>query len=303
MAGGAGAVKWGSVLPVVIVNGRRRSPVRAHVSALDRGFTLADGAFETMRAYGGRAFRLDVHLARLASTADALGIPFPADARSRVVAAAAAAAALGASDAAVRLTLTRGAGGGGVAPPPPHSPPTVVIVAGALPGFAPEIYACGISAHVAASRRNEYAATSGMKTLAYTESVVALAAARRGGADDAIFLDTAGHCSEAASSNVFAWTGSELLTPPLSCGVLPGITRAVVIELAHARGIAFAERAFDMEELTGAREAFLTSSLREIAPLRSVGGLPIGTGAPGTVTRLLSDAYRALVRAECGAES
>jgi branched-subunit amino acid aminotransferase/4-amino-4-deoxychorismate lyase len=140
--------------------------------------------------------------------------------------------------------------------------------------------------------------TAGLKTLGYTDAVLALAEARRAGADEALFLDTEGHCSEATSSNLFAVVGDALVTPAVSCGALPGITRAAVMELARGLEIEVAERALSLNELLGAREAFLTSSLRELAPLVRVNDEPIGNGVPGSTTRELMRAYAALVRRE-----
>jgi branched-chain amino acid aminotransferase len=141
--------------------------------------------------------------------------------------------------------------------------------------------------------------TAGLKTLAFTDSVAAWLEARRAGADEAIFLDTEGHCSEATSSNLFMLASGVLVTPPLSCAALPGITRATVLELAPAMGIATAQRAFGIDELLGAEEAFLTSSLRGIAPVARVAGRAIGRGTPGAVTRAVSAAYAHLVETEC----
>ena len=123
--------------------------------------------------------------------------------------------------------------------------------------------------------------TVGLKTLAYTEAVMALLEAQHAGADEALFLDTKGHCSEATSSNLFVWTGRTLLTPPASCGALPGITRQAVLEVATARGVPTAQRPFGLDHLLDAEEAFLTSSLRGLAPLVRVGGHTIGLGTPG----------------------
>jgi branched-chain amino acid aminotransferase len=170
---------------------------------------------------------------------------------------------------------------------------------GPLPDFPARIYDLGISAHVASGRRNERAMTAGLKTLAYTDAIVALLEARRAGADEAIFLDMEGHCSEATASNLFALIGGTLVTPPVSCGALPGITRAAVAELARTLGLSVDERAFGLEELLGADEAFLTSSLRAIAPLVRVGATAIGQGRPGDRTRELIAAYAALVAREC----
>jgi branched-chain amino acid aminotransferase len=285
---------------LVWVNGRPATG-DAHVSALDRGFTLADGLFETLRVYDGRPFRLDSHFARMARGAGVLGISMPAgELRETVAAALRDAADAGWRDAALRLTVTRGAGIVGVAPPPAaHAPrPTSVVTVQPVPLFPPAIYERGLSARVASGVRNERAMTAGLKTLGYTDAVLALAEARRAGADEAIFLDTEGHCSEATSSNLFAVVGDTLVTPPVSCGALPGITRAAVMELARGLEIEVAERVLTLDELTGAREAFLTSSLRELAPLVRVNDQAIGHGVPGSTTRELTRAYEQLVRGE-----
>jgi branched-chain amino acid aminotransferase len=142
--------------------------------------------------------------------------------------------------------------------------------------------------------------TAGLKTLGYIDAVAGMLEARRAGADEALFLDTEGHCSEASASNLFIATGTEIVTPPLSCGVLPGITRETVLELARAERIAVAERVIGLHEVRAAKEAFLTSSLRGIAPLVRIGGKPIGRATPGELTRRLTAAYLALVDRECG---
>lgn len=283
-------------LPLLWVNGQPVDASGPHLSAFDRGSTLADGVFETVRVYRGAAFRLEQHLARLSRALATLAIPVPHELRDSVAAALRAGAG---TDAALRITVTRGAGGGVAPPAPPSGAPTVIVALQALPTFSPRVYQHGLSAHVATGRRNERAMTAGLKTLAYTDAVAAMIEAARAGADEALFLDTRERCSEAAASNLFAWIGDELRTPPVSCGALPGITRAAVLELAAALEIPVAEREFGLDELLGADEAFLTSSLRELAPLVRIGGRAVGAGEPGPVTRRLADAYAALVAREC----
>ena len=292
----AAASTAGDALPALWVNGERQPSAGPHVSARDRGLTLADGVFETMRAQGGTVVRLDRHLARLVHALGALEIPVRPELYEWVLDAV---RAVGGGDASVRLTVTRGIDTGGVAPPV-DARPTVIVVVNRLPEFPAAVYDVGLTAHVASGRRNEHAMTAGLKTLAYTDAVAALLEAQRAGADEALFLDTEAHCSEATSSNLFAWMGTTLVTPPISCGALPGITRATVLELASALGVSKAEHVFGLDELLGAEEAFLTSSLRGLAPLVRVDAHPIGRGTPGTVTRQLADAYTALIARECG---
>jgi branched-chain amino acid aminotransferase len=279
------------------LNGVQRSVDEPLLSPLDRGFTLADGLFETMRARGGTVFRLDAHLDRLCAGARLLGIPIPPGLRDHVAAAARTALTGGYEHASVRLTVTRGPAPPGLAPPPHPAPTVALAIAPLTPSAAPR----AIIATMASARRNEHALTSGVKTLAYTESVIALSRAKAAGADDAIFLDTAGHVSEATASNLFAVLDGTLVTPPLSCGVLPGITRAVVLELAPTLGITVAEREIAEPELAMASELFLTSSIREIAPLVRIATSAIGTGRPGSATQKLIESYAALLREECGA--
>ena len=281
----------------VWVDGRRLPAESVHVSARDRGFTLADGVFETMKARNGNVFRLDRHLSRMAEALRVLAIPQPAELRDWVGAAVQAADLRHAS---IRLTVTRGIAAGGVVPPMDPCP-TVVVTVAPLPPFGADVYEQGLHAHVASGRRNEHSMTAGLKTLAYTDSVAAMIEARRAVADEALFLDTAGHCSEATASNLFAVIGGRLATPPTSCAALPGITRASVLELAGELGIPVEERPFNLAELAASTEAFLTSSLRGVAPLVRLDGAAVGSGQPGPLTRQLMSAYAALVERECGA--
>jgi branched-chain amino acid aminotransferase len=291
-AGGARAV---STVASLWMNGVRLSADGPHVSARDRGLTLADGLFETMRVRHGCVFRLDRHLDRLQRGLDRLAIAVPHQLRDWVLAAIEPA-----DDAAVRLTVTRGAGAAGVAPPVDLRP-TVIVAINAMPEFPRSVYESGLAAIVASGRRNERSMTAGLKTLQYTDAIAAYLEARHAGVDEALFLDTEGHWSEATSSNLFVWNGLTLQTPPVSCGALPGITRATVLEIAGELGIPTAERALLPVDLNRSGEAFLTSSLRGIAPLVAVGGAPIGDGGPGPLTRQIAAAHASLVERECGA--
>ena len=155
-------------------------------------------------------FRLDRHLTRIEGALRALTIPVPPELRDWVDAAVRAAHV---PDASIRLTVSRGIAAGGVGVPA-DPVPTVVVTVAAPPPFAAAIYESGLHAHVASGRRNEHSMTAGLKTLAYTDSVAAMIEATRAGADEVLFLDTAGHCSEASASNFFAVIDGRLTTPP-----------------------------------------------------------------------------------------
>lgn len=283
--------------PLIWINGRRTDPEGPHVSAFDRGYMRADGLFETLRSYDGVAGCLERHIARMRRGAAVLGIPVPDDAGAMVAAAATAAAEAGWSDAAVRLSLSRGVGDLSMIPRS-DTQPTVVITATPLSvkAMAPQ-YEKGIALHVAAGTRNEQSVTSGVKTLGYAEAVIAFNAAIAAGFDEALFLDTEGHVSEATTANVFAVRDGGLHTPPLTCGILAGITRELVLEIAGRAKIPVAERVMQLEELYGATEVFVTSSIREVMPVTRVGGQVIGTGAPGPVYRRLHELFVPAIRA------
>ena len=149
--------------------------------------------------------------------------------------------------------------------------------------------------------RNEHGAVTGFKTISYAENVRALAYAREHGAGEAVFPNTRGDLCEATGSNVFLVLAGVLHTPPGETGCLLGVTRALVIELAAELGIPVEERPFNLAELTAATEAFLTSSLRGVAPLVRLDDTTLGSGRPGTLTRQMMSAYAALVERECGA--
>ncbi|MDQ3699115.1 MAG: aminotransferase class IV [Gemmatimonadota bacterium] len=270
------------------------------LSLLDRGFTLGDGLFETMRLTGGTAFRLGAHMARLRAGAGRLAIPLPDELEVQVRRALREAAGAGIRVAAVRLTVSRGSGPAGLAPAPDEHP-TIALTVQPLPPIPPAIHNEGIAVVIASGRRNERAMTAGVKTLAYADAVMALAEARARGAQDALFLDTDGHLSGGSASNVFLVLDDVLVTPPLSCGALAGITRAAVMECAGALGVPVAERVLSPGDIRAASDVFLTSSLRGIAPaVRVFGGdggdHAVGSGARGACTRELTVAYTTLVR-------
>lgn len=284
--------------PLIWINGVRADPDGPHVSALDRGYMRADGLFETLRAYNGVPACLERHVQRLRHGASVLAIPVPPKVTDTVREAARAAAAAGWSDAVVRLSLSRGVGDLTMVVAE-DAVPTVVVTATPLTGqTATALYTKGIALHVAAGTRNEQAVTAGLKTLGYAEAVIAFNAARAAGFDEALFLDTEGHVSEATTANIFAVRSGRLLTPPLTCGILAGITRALVLEIASGAGLPVSEEILALDDLHTADEAFITSSVRELMPVARIGAHTIGSGVPGPVYRKLHEIFRKVIH-EC----
>jgi branched-chain amino acid aminotransferase len=272
------------------VNGRPVDPSVPALSVTDRGFTLADGVFETMRATRGVIIQLDAHLVRLTMGLARLRIPLPPH-LDETVSDAIRVLREQHADAAVRLTVSRGPGTG--LAPMSGVEPTCVLLVYPLPAVSPDVYERGLAVHFATGRRSEHAPTAGLKTLSYTESVLALVEARVHGAADTLVLDTSGHLAEGAASNIFVVANGDVRTPPLSCGILPGITRVTVIDLIRSWGksATVQESVIVPSDLAAVDEIFLTSSLRGIAPVTSIDGGPVGRGTPGPITRRLMTAY------------
>ena len=245
----------------------------ARVSVFDHGFTVGDGVFETVKATGGRPFALGRHLDRLRRSADRLGLTVPATDRALREAVDAVLAAAGLDRARLRITVTSGVTplGSGRS----ESRPTLVVVAGPLAQWPPETTAVTVP-----WPRNERSAVTGAKTTSYAENVVALAEARKVGAGEAIMPNTRDELCEGTGTNVFVVLDGRLVTPPLLSGCLPGVTRALVLEEVPGAD----EETIPMAALAGAAEVLLTSSTRDVQPLRQLDGLDL-PGADGPFAR------------------
>ena len=280
---------------IVYLNGSLIPSSQASISALDYGFLYGYGLFETMRAYGGRVFRLDNHLRRLACSAEVLGLPIGTLNLEDAVMDTIQANQL--SDARIRITISIGEGGM-VPDPSTCNRPTVLILAGHYQPYPEEVYEKGFRAVVSSIRRNSGSPLSRLKSANYLESLLAKQEARAAGVNEALCLNEKGFLAEASMSNIFLVTDGILRTPGQESGILPGITRETILELASPLGINTLEHDIRLDELSHAEEAFLTNSLIEVMPLTEIEGKPIGSGRPGSVTKRLTAAYRKLVRTD-----
>lgn len=257
----------------VWLDGALVPPEKAVVSVFDHGLTVGDGVFETVKVVGGRPFALRRHLERLARSARGLGLDVPlGEARLRAVVDEVVAAA-GLDDARLRITLTGGVsplGSGRVG-----GAPTLIVSAGVLAPWEPDTVAVTVP-----WPRNERSAIAGVKTTSYAENVVALAEAHKVGATEAIMPNTRGNLCEGTGSNVFVVLGDRLVTPPLLAGCLAGVTRALLLQLLPDAD----EDDLPITALAGADEVLLTSTTREVQPLRELDGRPL-PGVDGPVAR------------------
>jgi branched-chain amino acid aminotransferase len=285
------------------VNGSITSPERAAVSPLDRGFLFGDSVYETIRTYEGRPFRLRDHLERLRRSAERLDIRYDAagvDIEKEVLRTVTDA---GGGDAAVRVVLTRGTGPIGYATEG-CGPPTVVVYVRPRPPLPDGWRGEGVDVAIVGVRRNSAAALDpAIKASNLLNNFLAWSEGRRLGAFEPILLNAEEKLTEGASSNIFLVRAGCLLTPRPDDGILEGITRAVVLDLARLHGIPAEESSLVADDLRRADEAFLTSTLKGIVPVRRCDGWPIRDGRPGPVTRRLLGLFDAAVQEETKAGS
>ncbi len=277
-----------------MIDGVLVPPERAQVSVFDRGFLYGDSVFESLRSYQGSLFSLDEHLARLKRSAERVAIALPVSLATLRTEMHHALRVHGSPDSYLRLTLTRGMGRSLGLDPELAGEPLRVLLVTALSHPPVEIYEQGIAAITYRGERpSDAAGVADAKVGNYLLAVLAMRAARARGAREALIEDSHGQLLEAAASNLFAVFAGKLVTAPESAAILAGITRGHVLELARAAGTKVELRPIAKSELASAQEVFVCSSIRELVPVVSIDGEPVGSGNPGPMTRELLRAYRA----------
>lgn len=280
---------------VTYVNGRFVPKEEARVSVFDHGYLYGDGVFEGIRAYGGRVFRLEEHLDRLYDSARTilLEIPLPKEAMREAI--LDTLRRNGLRDAYIRPVISRGAGDLGL-DPRKCGQPTVVIIVDTIQLYPKDAYARGLRTITATTRKiRPDMLNPRVKSLNYLGNIMARIEANQAGVDEAIMLSADGYVCECSADNLFIIRGGEVWTPPAYLGILRGVTRDAVLELAMDLDIPTAERVFTMHDVYTADECFLTGTGAEVGPVVEVDGRPIGDGRPGTVTGRLMEAFHDLV--------
>ena len=292
---------------IVYLNGSLIPCSQARISVFDHGFLYGYGLFETMRAYNSRIFLLGRHLSRLLNAAKILGLGSGLNAADLAKACWDTLAANRLEDARLRLTVSRGEAGPFPGPNIGENP-TVLVTASSYSPPPPEKYGRGFRAGVASFGCLSQSPFIKLKSTSYLANVMAKLEAEAAGLDESLLLNEHGLITEASISNVFLVTpSSNLVTPRVESGLLLGITRQVVLELAGSLGINALEDEVRLEDLGEFSEAFLTNSLMELMPLVEVidnagKTIPIGSGKPGPVTKRLTAAYRELVERETSSQ-
>ncbi len=278
MSGGGGS----SAEELVWVNGKLGPMGEARIAPSDHGLLTGDGVFETLIVYGGKPFALTRHWERLRRSGEVMDLDVP---DLEVLRGAIEAVIAGNERVSGRLRITVTGGPAPLGSEKGDAPATVVVAIADLPGHASEADLVTVP-----FRRNEHGALTNHKTISYGENVVALAYAKKQGGTEAIFANTAGSLCEGTGSNIFMVYEGELITPPITSGCLPGITRALVLELCEAEGLEVSQRNVPLRALAEASETFLTSTLREVQPVRRVDGNDLPQ-CPGEITERLRKAF------------
>ena len=283
-------------MPFVWMNDNFVDERDATVSARDTGLLHGAGVFTTMRSYGARVFRLDAHLRRLRESCEALFIPLQYRDEQLTAAVGELLRRNDLADARLRLTVTRGA-----AHQDPlhgtHLTPTVFLTAAPVEPYPAEFYQRGLTVILLDEQKlNPYDLQAGHKTLNYLSRLAALREANRRGAGEALWFNVHNYLQSGSISNVFIVKGGAVITPPTkwelrdgASVVLPGVTRAAVMELAKAEGIETRLERIDVNQLLDADEIFLTNSIMQVMPVCRIERKAIGDDKPGPVTRRLAE--------------
>ena len=285
--------------PLVYLNGKFVPRSEAKVSVFDHGLLYGDGVFEGIRAYHGRVFRLNEHLERLYRGARAIllevGMTLP-ELREAVL------ESLRVNklrEAYIRLVVTRGVGDLGLDPRKCNQGATVFVIADAIQLYPQEIYRDGLELITVVTRRNDPTALNpAIKSLNYLNNILAKVEVVQAGLHEGLMLSADGYVAEATGDNIFIYYSGRLVTPPVSLGLLDGITRDVAMQLAQEMGISVVEQAFRQYDVYIADECFLTGTAAEIVPVVKVDGRVIGDGTPGAVTKELMERFRKLTKRE-----
>jgi branched-chain amino acid aminotransferase len=279
----------------VWINGKLYDKADAKISVYDHGLLYGDGVFEGIRIYHGKVFRLKEHLERLYDSAQSIALTIPMSTAELTKAVEETVRINERRDGYIRLVVTRGTGSLGLDPRKCDS--QVIIIVDGISLYPDELYENGLEIITAATLRSHPAALSPrVKSLNYLNNILAKIEAIRGGCLEALMLNHKGEVAECTGDNVFVWKHGELRTPPIDAGILEGVTRNAVIDLAGKAGMTVKEMALSRHDIFTADELFLTGTAAEIIAVVKCDGRTIGSGKPGPVSKRLREAFKELVK-------
>jgi branched-chain amino acid aminotransferase len=279
----------------VYINGEFVEKEEAKISVFDHGLLYGDGVFEGIRVYGGKAFKLDEHVARLYESAGYISLPIPLDPDDMKKAISGAVETNGLDEAYIRVVVTRGSGTLGL-DPDKCTNPCVIIIVDHIAIYPEELYEKGMEIVTAATRRNiPEAVNVRVKSLNYLNNILAKIEGKNAGCVEALMLNQEGFVAECTGDNIFIVSDGVLKTPPESAGILKGVTRQIVMGLAEKEGIPLEEVDMTRYDVIAADECFLTGTAAEIIAVVKLDGRPIGDGKPGEITRRLRALFKEML--------
>jgi branched-chain amino acid aminotransferase len=282
--------------PKVYINGKLFDKEDAKISVYDHGLLYGDGVFEGLRSYGGKVFRMREHLDRLWESAHSIWLTIPMTKDAMAAAVNDTLRANDIKDGYVRLVITRGVGTLGL-DPNRCGQAQVIIITDHIAMYPPEVYEKGLEIVSVSTIRNHPAALSPrIKSLNYLNNILAKIEGLKAGCVEALMLNIKGEIAECTGDNIFLVKDGTLLTPPYEAGILGGITRGAVMELAAAQKIEVREIPLTKHDVYVADECFLTGTAAEVVPVVKVDNRVIGRGVPGPITRDLKERFHALAR-------
>jgi branched-chain amino acid aminotransferase len=282
----------------VFINGSLLPEAQATVSVFDHGLLYGDGVFEGIRVYGTKVFLMKEHIERLYESASSIRLTIPLSPEEMAAAVDRTVAANGLTDGYVRLVVTRGAGTLGLDLRRTDNP-QVIIIADTITMYPAAMYENGMAIVTASTIRNHPAAISPrVKSLNYLNNIMAKSEGADAGSEEALMLNHKGEVAECTGDNIFIVKKGIIKTPPPEAGILEGITRNTVIQLARGLNMTVVETPLERHDIFIADECFLTGTAAEVIAVVSLDGRTIGGGKPGPVTQRLLDGFRALTRGE-----
>jgi branched-chain amino acid aminotransferase len=286
----------GAGTPTIWLDGKWYDRETAAVSVYDHGLLYGDGVFEGVRIYGGRIFRLAEHLDRLYDSAHAIWLTIPISKEEMAAVTEEGVRRSGIKEGYIRHIVTRGVGDLGL-DPRKCGKPSIIIITDTIRLWPEEVYENGLKVVTAGTPIPQRESLSPrVKSLNYLAHILAKVEGIQAGADEVLMLDSAGTVAEGSGQNIFIVKNRRIVTPSAFAGILKGVTRDVVMELARDAGFEMTESLINRYDIYTADEAFFTGTASEIVGIRSLDGRNIGSGKPGPVTRDLRARFQALVR-------
>jgi branched-chain amino acid aminotransferase len=282
----------------IYVDGKFYDKEEAKVSVFDHGLLYGDGVFEGIRAYDGLIFKCKEHIDRLYQSATAIMLDIPMKKEEMTDAVKKTLRENGMKDAYIRLVVTRGIGDLGL-DPRKCTKPTVFIITDKIKLYPQEFYEKGLEIVTISTQRNIHESVNPqIKSLNYLNNILAKVEAINAGVEEAVMLNSEGYVSECTGDNIFIVKDGVLMTPPIHSGVLRGVTRGAVIDIAHLKEIPIHEEVLTRYDLFNADEMFLTGTAAEIIPVVKLDRRKIGDGKPGKMTNKLITEFHKLTKVD-----